>query len=1147
MTAFPPTETTAPASHQQLGRDIEFVMQTAIEHHRKEEYDEAAALYTSVLNAVSDHVDANYHLGVLRMQTDQPAEAVTHFEAVLGQTPKNGQIWIYYINALVASQQPEAARAALTLAQQQGLPEAAAQTLHARINGEEEAPPPAAPKPEGTPAPAPPAAVSTDDAPTPAAADTDKRVKLDTRRASAKELRQYLHLFNSGKLEAALKVARRLTEQYPAHGECWNELGRVLQVTGHYKEAVEAAEHAARLLPNHIGVQTVLADRLVIARQHQRAAAHCREALEKFPESAALHRDLGSALVEMGRSEEGFVHLRRAVELAPNNAIELDALGTALGRHGLYDEAEGAFRRALELAPMQSTTHNNLLFYLMHKPDFDAASAFAEFREFAARQEAPLRARRPKHANDRDPQRLLRVGFVSGDLINHPVAYFFLSVLEHFARDSSLSLHIYSNYVVTDAFTEQIRAHAQTWTTIFGMTNETVVQKIREDSIDILIDLSGHTGRNRLVAFAHKPAPVQVSWIGNPATTGLDSIDYYLSDRFVTPLEQFESRFSEKLVFLPALAPFKPHPKAPEVNALPALKNGFITFGSFSRIVKIGPEVVRLWARVLREVPNSRMLIGAIAAPDQMVKMTNLFASEGIDASRISFLKRGDVRSYLQQHHLIDVCLDTFPFGNSTTTMQALWMGVPTMTLPGDSMASRSSTGWLSHLGLDTAFVAEDKDDFVRKCAALAADPEALAEVRRELREHCRQSVLIDAGAIADAASRAFRIMWQRWCDGLKPEHFEVAAQTAEASSAEPSPDKLSREERIALMREFEETLTVLLGKKQFAEAETIARQFTALLPEAGKGWHILATSLREQGKSVEALEPMRQAYALLPNDRAIHHELGWLSRHVSDLERIAAVNKELPAAEFSALRPQSQQFRHPVGALVANVPVLIPTFNNVTYLRRMVSQLKAKGLRNLIVVDNASSAPGMLDYLDSIQDAVSVVRLDHNVGPRAITLSDVIYRWLPDIFCVTDPDLDLNPELPASFMFDLIEATERLKIGKAGFALDISQPELMDEKVLAVSQTDGVKRYNLIEWESRFWQQRIGATAQGDPIYRAPIDTTFAVYNKRYFRPETHLTGVRFGGRFTARHLPWYKDNGVDAAEERYYRERQEWSTFMK
>lgn len=1146
MTAFPtPTDTATPAPQTQRERELERVMQTAIDHHHKQEFAEAAALYAAVLDEQGDHADAHYHLGVLRMQTDQPAEAVGHFEAALGQAPNFAQLWVYYINALAQSGQIDAARVALELARQRGMPGDAIASLAARLTdpdaSTQAAPTSAAPE-SASAASATPAGPQTAQPPEPAAPG-----KIDTRRASAKEMRKYSDLFNSGKIDAALEVARRLTERYPAHGECWLAFVFALQRSGGYAESVAAAERAASLLPGNLIAQTVLADGLYITRQHQRAEAHCRRALETHPESAPLHRTLGATLQSLGRHLEGIAEFRRAVELAPNDALEHDALGNALSQHGQFEEAQSTFRRALELAPMQAPTHSNLLFCLMHKSDLDAASAFAEFREFATRHEAPLRARWPKHANDRDPARRLRVGFVSGDLVNHPVAYFFLSVIEHLALDASLSLHIYSNYVVSDGFTAKIREHAHAWHEVFGMSDAVLAQKIRDDGIDILIDLSGHTGRNRLVTFAHKPAPIQVSWIGNPATTGLSAVDYYMSDRCFTPLDQFADQFSEKLVFLPALAPFKPHPQAPDVGELPALKNGFLTFGSFSRLVKVGPEVVALWARVLREVPDSRMVIGAIASTEQMSKLTGLFVNEGIDVSRLNFLLRENMTGYLQQHNMVDVCLDAFPFAGSTTTMHALWMGVPTMTLPGVSMASRGSTGWLLHLGLDEAFVARDKDDYVRKCVALAGDFEALATVRRELRQHCMRSPIVSAGTIANAASRALRIMWQRWCDGLPPEHFEVDAQSGDAPAAGDVPAGLSSEQQTALAGEFVETLTVLLDKQQFAEAEAVARQFTTLLPAASAGWHMLASSLRGQGRFVEALEPLREAHALSKDNPLIRQELVRVSQYVSDLRRIAPVNETRPVAELSARRPDSRQYRHPVGALIAGVPVLIPTFNNVTYLRRMVAQLRARGLRNLVVVDNASSAPDMLDYLDDIQDTVSVVRLDHNVGPRAIVLSDVIYRQLPDVFCITDPDLEFNPELPDTFLADLIEATDALRIGKAGFALDISQPELMDEKTLGVTQSDGVNTYNLVEWEARFWQHQVGTTAGGDPIYRAPIDTTFALYNKRHFRRETHLAAVRFGGRYTCRHLPWYRDNGLDAAEADYYRERQEWSTFMK
>ncbi|WP_321886125.1 O-linked N-acetylglucosamine transferase family protein [Paraburkholderia bannensis] len=850
MTAFPTLNDTTTLTPDALReQDIDLVMQAAIEHHRKQEYAEAAALYATVLDADSDHVDANYHMGVLRMQTGLPAEAVPHFEQVLGHTPNFAQLWVYYFNALTGSGQYEAARVALELALQCGVDPVAVEELRSRL------PAPGAAAQADTPAESPSATPAVEQPQTPDA-------QADTRRATAREMQAYADAFNTGHIDIALDIARLLTQHYPAHGECWLALTHALQRNGRFAESMETAGHAARLLPEMALAQSMLADALYIMRQFQRAETHCREALERHPTSAPLYRTLGASLQMLGRSMEGIASIRRAVELAPDDALELDALANALTQHGEYDEAETAFRRSLDMSPMQAPSFSNLLFCLMHKIDLDAAGAFAEFRAFGERFETPLRAQWPQHANERDPAKRLRVGFVSGDLFNHPVAYFLLPVVEQFAQDPSLSLYFYSNYAAHDDFTAKIQAHAENWREVFGMSDAVLAQTIRNDGIDILIDLSGHTGRNRLVAFAHKPAPVQVGWIGNPATTGLTAIDYYLSDRFVTPLEQFASQFTEKLVFLPALAPFKPHPKSPDVNELPALKNGYLTFGSFSRIVKISQEVVALWARVLREVPDSRMLIGSISSAEQMSKIAGMFAREEIDASRISFMQRKTVANYLQQHHMVDVCLDAFPFAGSTTTMHALWMGVPTMTLPGYSMASRSSTGWLSHLGLEDAFVAQDKDDFVRKCAALAADPEALATVRRELRSHCMQSPIVNASTIANAASRALRTMWQRWCDGGAPEHFEVPAQEVPAQVEESAAAQIAND----LAAAFAAANPAPVPACASAPITSIA--MTTVAPSTRKPIRLVCgtRSSRERFTSDTALGRSLKLYAQLPD-----------------------------------------------------------------------------------------------------------------------------------------------------------------------------------------------------------------------------------------------------------------------------------------
>ncbi|KXU90152.1 hypothetical protein CI15_05580 [Paraburkholderia monticola] len=878
-------QTAAPELEQQLEQDIAVVMQAAFEHHRRQEFDQAASHYTAILEAIHDHAGAHYHLGLLLVQTGRSAEAWPHFEIALGREPNNGEYWVGYINALIESGQNEAARAACELAQQLGVCEPALATLLALM-------------PAG-----------------------------NTRRASTEELNEHAALFSKGEIEASLKIALRLTTHYPSHGECWRALALSLQRLGQYAESVPAAEHAVRLLPDDLVSHMLLASGLCAIADWPRAEAVCREALKQFPRYAELHRMLANSLTATHRYTESIDSCRRAAALAPGHADIYGTLGTALLGHGQNEEAETAFRRALELTPMDASAYTALLHCLMHKVDRDMAMFRAEAGEFAKRHETPLRAQWPRHENPRDPSRRLRIGFVSGDLVDHPVTSFLLPAVEHLARDNSLSLHFYSNNPASDSVTAQIRGHADGWREVFGLADSALAQQIRADGIDILIDLAGHSGRTRLAAFAHKPAPVQVSWIGNPATTGLAAIDYYLSDRFVTPLAQFADKFSEKLVFLPALAPFRAPENAPPVNELPASRNGFLTFGSFSRMSKIGPAVVALWARVLREVPDARLVIGSISGQDEMNKLSAQFAAEGIDAARLGFLPRKGMLDYLEQHHQIDVCLDAFPFGGSTTTLQALWMGIPTVTLPGDSMASRSSTGWLSLLGLDAPFVAQDKDDYVRKCVALAADIEALAILRRELRPHCAQSPVFSAKPVADAASRALRIMWQRWCDGLPAEHFDatspVLAESAErAADPQREPDTpvahavppAKSDGRRASAKEMRE-YTDLFGKGKFEAALKIAHRLTKRYPSHGECWLALACALQRVGQHIEFASAAERAATLLPGTLSAQTLLADALRITRQFERA-----ETHCREALERHPESAALHHSLGGVLQSM-----------------------------------------------------------------------------------------------------------------------------------------------------------------------------------------------------------------------------------
>jgi predicted O-linked N-acetylglucosamine transferase (SPINDLY family) len=304
------------------------------------------------------------------------------------------------------------------------------------------------------------------------------------------------------------------------------------------------------------------------------------------------------------------------------------------------------------------------------------------------------------------------------------------------------------------------------------LTDQELAKQIMDDAIDILIDLSGHTALNRLRTFARKPAPIQVSWLGYPGTTGLHAMDYYLVDRHWLPVGQFDEQFTEKLVYLPSSASFHPHSSAPPVNVLPALATGRFTFGSFNRLGKINDATIRSWAQLLRALPEARMLLGGIPLIQQG-QLVQKFAAEEISPGRLTLHPRGSMGAYLALHGQVDLCLDTHPYTGGTTTNHALWMGVPTITIVGSTPAGRQSAAFLSHVGLH-AFVAADVADFVAKGVYWANHLGALANTRQEARERFRQSLLLNPDAIVAGLDGALRHMWRRWCAGQSAESFQV-------------------------------------------------------------------------------------------------------------------------------------------------------------------------------------------------------------------------------------------------------------------------------------------------------------------------------------------------------------------------------------
>ncbi|WP_408532371.1 O-linked N-acetylglucosamine transferase family protein [Paraburkholderia fungorum] len=588
---------------------------------------------------------------------------------------------------------------------------------------------------------------------------------------TADEQKQVVALYKSGRTTEAATMAQGLTERYTHHALGWRVLGLARAAEAQFDEAIDPLRRARESDPHDFDVILTLAD---VLRHQGRAAEAEREArhlTELAPERIEGYCVLGLALQLQERNDEAEVIVRRALEIAPGDTRVLATLASILLRLGRLAEARDICDRALKIDPGMTAVRSNLLFAMTHDEAVDDQALLAQHRLFGKLVEDKLRVYRKPHPNLREPQRCLRVGFVSGDLYAHAVASFLAPVLHYLAREPGLTLHAYYNNTVDDSVSQQLRAQFASWTPVAHMSDAALDEKIRADRIDILIDLSGHTGLNRLPVFARKPAPIQASWIGYPATTGMRTMDYYFADRFFVPPGEPENQFVENIVHLPASAPFVPADVAPPINRLPALANGYVTFGSFNRMSKLRPAVIKLWAQLLHAVPTARMLIGGVPE-DGYNKLVDWFEQEGIDRTRLESRPRLQMRVYLQQHHAVDICLDAFPYAGGTTTLHAAWMGVPTLTLPGGSAASRGGAAIVSHLALE-GFIASDPADFIEKGVDWANNLSTLAELRANMRERCARSAYFQPGVVAEGMSRALRLMWQRWTEGKPPVAFD--------------------------------------------------------------------------------------------------------------------------------------------------------------------------------------------------------------------------------------------------------------------------------------------------------------------------------------------------------------------------------------
>lgn len=575
----------------------------------------------------------------------------------------------------------------------------------------------------------------------------------------------------AGKTGLAVELIGKAIEIQPNVAQFHANRGEMCRILNRLDQAIHHGELAVALMPGAAEYHSNLGIAYFDNKDYPRAEACQQKALQLQPNLVQALNNLGSIRNELKDKNGAIECYRRVLEVAPDHHEAMHNLSLTFLGQGQMAESEAYCRQALETRPDYAEAFSNLLFTLSHDPKISVAALSAAHQEFELRFGKPHRASWLPHANNRDPQRRLRVGFVSGDLRNHAVAHFIEPVWRALDRQQ-LAIVAYSTHPAIDNQTNKLRIQTDQWVDASTLSDTDLAARIRADNIDILFDLSGHTAHNRLQVFARKPAPIQVAWIGYPHTTGLVAMDYRISDPCRMP-PGLETQFVEKVVRLPSSGTFANLTDAPPVNALPALTRGAVTFGSFQRPGKLGEATLALWSKALNAVPGSRMLVGAIDDAGLQGRLSEYFAACEIAPSRLDFHPQVSMNDYLALHHEVDILLDTTPFPGGTTANHGLLMGVPTLTMTGESAASWQCAAILMRLGMED-WIARDEAAFVELAQHWATNLPALAALRSGLRQHFMTSPLNRPETVARGLEAALRIMWQRWCAGKPAENFKV-------------------------------------------------------------------------------------------------------------------------------------------------------------------------------------------------------------------------------------------------------------------------------------------------------------------------------------------------------------------------------------
>jgi predicted O-linked N-acetylglucosamine transferase (SPINDLY family) len=563
------------------------------------------------------------------------------------------------------------------------------------------------------------------------------------------------------KLEEAAEAYRRAVLLRPGFAEAHNNLGSVLRDLGRLNEAIDSYRNAIALRADYFEALQNLGLALQQSDRLGEALAAFQTAVKLKPDDVRLLYNLGIAYNDAGDLDRAILCHRRALSFQPGSFDTLSGMARALKDAGMIDESLACYRRALSIQP-DAPTASRMLFTMHYKADIEPGLILEEHRKWNDTYAKPLAAEIRPHENDRDSQRRLRVGYVSADFHDHPVGRCLLPILRDHHREH-FEVFCYAGGCQPDKVTAQMRRHADGWCDMSSLSDEQLARRVREDRIDILVDLAVHTAGNRLLAFARKPAPVQVTWLGWPGTSGLDAMDYRLSDPYLDPPGENDAFYTEKTIRLPdsfwCYAPIEADVPAGE---LPAFKNGHITFGCLNNFWKMNDRVVDIWASLMSVTPGSRLLLRTPQGGPRQ-RWIEKFRSRGVDPIRLEFGDRAPRQDYWKLYHRIDISLDTTPYGGHTTAMDSLWMGVPVVSLAGRLPVGRAGVTISSNIGLPE-LATHSPEEYVRVAARLAGDLPRLAELRKALRGQIAGSPLMDGAKFTLGLEQAFRSMWESWC-----------------------------------------------------------------------------------------------------------------------------------------------------------------------------------------------------------------------------------------------------------------------------------------------------------------------------------------------------------------------------------------------